>query len=168
MEATSFFDSGSFQLILLAAFLIPAVLFLVTQFTILRRIRPENRLLAPGWVWLQIIPFLGQVWQFVVVFRIAASIQKEWLAGDGESLPGITEETAPDVTHSKPTLAIGLVYCILNALVVIANLVLHGTGESLVMILGLTAIASIICWVFYWIGLAGWARRLREKMQPGV
>ena len=169
METTSFLDSGSFQLILLAAFLIPAILFLVTEFTILRRIKPENRLLQPGWVWLQIIPFLGQLWQFVVVARIASSIQKEWRAGGEESVLGISHEAAQDVTRSKPTLIIGMVYCTLNAIVVFMNLVFRGTGgDSLVMVQGFLAIASIVCWVFYWIALAGWARRLKQKMEPGV
>lgn len=168
METTSFFDTGSFQLVLLAAFLIPAILFLFTEFSILRRIRPEHRLLQPGWVWLQIIPFLGQLWQFVVVFLIAGSIRKEWLSGGENSVLGIAHETAGDITRSKPTLAIGMVYCTLNAVVVFLNLALRVTGDSLEMILGGLAIASIVCWVFYWISLANWNRRLKEKMQPGL
>ncbi|HWB90483.1 MAG TPA: hypothetical protein VG605_01470 [Puia sp.] len=168
MESSPFFSTASFQLILLAAFLIPAVVFLATEFSVLKRIRRENRLLQPGWVWLQIIPFAGQIWQFGVVYLIAGSIQKEWLADGEDSLLGITHEAARDLKQSKPTLAIGMAYCALNSLVVFTNLFAHLTGDTAALIAGLLALASIICWVIYWSSLASWNRRLKEKMQPGL
>ena len=153
---------------LLAAFLIPAILFLITEQNTLKRIRKENRLLAPGWVWLQIIPFLGQIWQFVVVIRIAGSIQKEWLSAGEDSVLGIAHEAVQDVTRRKPTLLVGLIYCMLNVFVVFMNLFTRDTGDSFAMFLGFMALASIITWVVYWISLAAWGRRLKQKIQPGL
>jgi len=168
VESSSFVNTGAFQLLLLAAFLIPAILFLLTEYNILKRISKPNRSLAPGWVWLQIIPFLGQIWQFVVVIRIAGSIQNEWLSTGEDSVLGIAHEAVQDATRRKPTLLIGLIYCMLNVFVVFMNLFTRDTGDSFAMFLGVMALASIISWVIYWVRLAGWGRRLKQKMQPGL
>jgi len=66
-----------FQIALLLALAIPAILFLVPQQRILQVIGPENREMSPGPVWLQLIPFFCLVWQFFVVVRISHSVSKE-------------------------------------------------------------------------------------------
>ncbi len=43
-------------MLLLLAFLIPAILFFLSQQRILQVISPENREMSPGSVWFQIIP----------------------------------------------------------------------------------------------------------------
>ena len=54
-------DSGYLQIILLLVFVVIAVLFLLTQQNTLKAVKPENRLMQPGLVWLQLIPLLGQI-----------------------------------------------------------------------------------------------------------
>ena len=71
------YDNGYLQIILLLVFIGIAVLFLLTQQNTLKAVRRENRLMQPGLVWLQLIPVVGQIWQFIVVLRIAKSIRKE-------------------------------------------------------------------------------------------
>lgn len=166
METTSASLGPAFQLILLAAFLIPCILFLLTQFNTLRLIKGENRTLQPGWVWLQLIPAVGQIWQFVVVTRISSSIRKQWQAADEDSILGIDADTVATARNSKPTLAIGITYCTLNAACIFFNLFLTaGPNSKEAMIVGSTGLISVVCWVIYWVALAGWKRRLKNRVR---
>jgi hypothetical protein len=166
VETTTTSSSAFLQIILAAGLLILAILFLLTEFNTLRYIRPENRLMQPGWVWLQLIPLFGQVWQFVVVMRIAGSIRNQWRAAEDDSILGISAETDANGITNKPTLGIGIAYCTINALMIFCNLLFRAapnTGVS--MIVGSMAIVSTICWVVYWVSLAGWKRRLIDKFR---
>src|ERR1700730_6662779 len=81
------------QVLLFLAFLIPAIFFLLTEHVTMKRIRPENRKMSPGLVWLQLIPLLGQIWQFFVVVNIAGSIKKETISWYIEPLFGVDAVT---------------------------------------------------------------------------
>ena len=59
--------------------------------------------MRPGQVWLQLIPLFGQVWQFVVVTRIAGSIQKEIISWEGDSILG-AEALVIEKGNKRPTL----------------------------------------------------------------
>jgi hypothetical protein len=166
VEPTTTSNAGYLQIVLLALLLIPAIFFLLTQFNTLRYIRPENRRMQPGWVWLQLIPFFGQIWQFVVVTRIAASIQNQWQVGDEDSILGIHAEAVAGNSGNKPTLGIGIAYCTLNALMIFCNLFFRaGPNTGVSLIVGSMAIASTICWIVYWVSLAGWKRRLKNRFR---
>lgn len=150
------------QLILLAGLLIPAVLFLLTQHNTLKVIRPENRSLAPGLVWLQLIPLLGQIWQFIVVTRIASSIQREVAATDDGSILGFADVAAVEGAGSKPTQGIGIAYCTLSVVTIFFNLF---TKSGMPTLSGLLALACMVCWIIYWVKIAGWKRKLKQKLQ---
>lgn len=153
------------QLILLAAILVPAIFFLLTEANTLKLISPENRLMRPGQVWLQLIPLFGQIWQFVVVTRIAGSIQKQWQAGDEDSILGISAEAAADTGKRKPTMGIGMAYCQLSVGSILCNYIFKAREDyRLGAIVGLIGLASMICWIVYWVQLAGWKRRLKSKV----
>ena len=134
-----------FQLILLVAILIPAVLFLLTQQRTLEAIRRENRKMSPGQVWLQMIPVFGMIFQFWVVRRIADSIQHELNTPTGDS---IFAEEGQEVNGS-PTYSLGLAYAILFCccLIPIVN--------------GICALAGLVVWICYWVQL----NRYRVKMK---
>jgi hypothetical protein len=149
------------QLVLLAAILIPAIFFLLTQANTLKLLRPENRSMPPGLVWLQLIPIVGQAWQFFVVARIAGSIQKQWQAEDKDSILGINADAVAEGRTGKPTLGIGIAYCSLNILMIFFNLFTRGGAPTLSGALGL---AGMICWIIYWVQLAGWKRRLKQRV----
>src|SRR5687767_14627602 len=99
-------------LVLGGLFLIPAIFFLLTQQNTLKSISHENRFMAPGEVWLQLIPLFGIVWQFFVVTKIAKSIKKELASRDQFSF-----DTNPynhvDLESDRPTYQIGIAMCIL-------------------------------------------------------
>lgn len=162
MESTAYETGGFLQLILLGAFLLIAILFLLTEQNTLRTIRTENRLMGPGQVWLQLIPIFGQIWQFVVVARIARSIQNEIVSWENDSILG-SEAVAIEKGNKRPTLGIGVTYCTLNCLSIVLNASATWRAFAMVNMVALIGLSSTVCWVWYWVGLAGYKRKLREK-----
>ncbi len=138
------------NLFLLLLFFVPAILFVLTQQNTLKAIRPENRLVSPGLVWLQFIPIFGQVWQFIVVTRIAGSAVRQRMSFRDDSIIGLTHEAAAAI-GKQPTMAMGIIYCSLE---VICILFLFTTlTPTTQTIHGLVALAEIICWIIYWVQL---------------
>ncbi len=116
--------------------LIPMIFFLLTLQNTLNAVSFENRKMEPGLVWLSLIPLFGMVWQFIVVDRMAGSLQAEF------AKRGIATEEA------RPGNSIGLAYCILFCC-------------SLIPFLGyITSIAGLICWIIYWIRINDYKNRL--------
>ncbi len=62
--------------------------FLNTLSKCFKEIAPRNRTMEPGQVWLSLIPLFGTVWIFIVVLKLADSLEKEYrsrgLSGDGD------------------------------------------------------------------------------------
>ena len=121
--------------------------------------------MAPGLVWLQLIPLLGQVWQFFVVTRISGSIQSELESPRGDSILGVSDVFMANSARRQPTRAIGIAYCILYWLLLLAEFANEGrpvgAPAPLLMVVGLFAWATFICWIVYWAKLAGYKRKLR-------
>lgn len=147
---------GTWQIIFLLFILIPLVLFLLNQYNLLKAIRPENRLMQPGLVWLQIIPYFGFIWQFVVVTRIAGSIKKELEAEEENSVLGMSEHAA-ETWGQRPTLAMGLSFCILGTISVCINY--SHPARPLALISSLIMLAAFVCMVIYWVQLSSYKKR---------
>jgi hypothetical protein len=148
MESTL---SASFQFLFLALFLVPCILFLLTQQKTLNLIQPVNRSISPGEIFLQLIPLFGMVWQFFVVARIAKSIDRE-LAEQTFSFE--RTDSVEYATNSRPTYAIGITYCILFC----ASLIPFNPTVKL-----LFSLATITCWIIYWVQLAIYKSKLKQK-----
>ncbi|HXB93910.1 MAG TPA: hypothetical protein VNU70_02090 [Puia sp.] len=159
METSATTGGGVLQLILLGAFLVIAILFLMTEQSTLRTIRTENRTLQPGLVWLQLIPLFGQVWQFIVVTRIADSIRKEIASWDNDSILG-AEALAIEDGNKRPGYGIGIAYCTLNVISILLNYLL---SRSSPVITGVIGLGATVCWVSYWVTLSGYKKKLRQK-----
>ena len=148
-------DSGYLQIILLLVFVVIAVLFLLTQQNTLKAVKPENRLMQPGLVWLQLIPLLGQIWQFFVVIRIAGSIRKEIEFQEGDSILGSSDLRVVERLRKLPTAAIGIAYGILTFTGTFVNLFsTMGSNSPLIPVTGLIILAGMVCWIIYWVRLA--------------
>jgi hypothetical protein len=152
---------ASFQILLLLGFVIPAILFLLTQRNTLKTIRTGNRSMNPGLVWLQLIPLFGQLWQFFVVIRIADSIKKEVGSRQDDTILGFSDASAVEQLDKRPTLAMGIAYCILTTLTIIINLTSIAAHPWLYIVSALCSLSGVTCWIIYWVQLAGYKKELR-------
>lgn len=142
--------AGVMQLVLLGGMLIPVILFFIMQQDLLLSIRRENRQLAPGKVWLQLIPVFGAIYQFGVIDKVSKSIENELNAPIGDS---IFSETGTGISH-KPTYNIGMAYAIL----IIVSFI------PLVYVKSFIGLAALICWVIYWVQLAKYRRLIKQRL----
>ena len=128
-----------------------AILFLLTQQNTLKAIQPENRLMPPGEVWLQLIPLFNIVWQFIVVKRIAGSIANELSSENRFSFDQQGQDSPVYLAGEKPTYNVGLAMCILGLCGIIPVL---GTFASF---------GALICWIVYWVQLSGYKKKILSK-----
>ena len=154
-------------LIAFLLFLSPAVFFLLTQQNTLKAIRRENRRLRPGLVWLQLIPIFNFYWMFVVVRRIADSIYKEHTSLMDDSILGVPDTDATEGFWKRPTYGIGMAYCVqytllFPVLIIFFNL-FGGLGDArnFAIISLILSLSILICWIIYWVKLAGEKRKLQ-------
>lgn len=125
-------------LLFMGIFLIPYIFFIRTQYSILQAIQPENRLMNPIEVWLQLIPVFGLIWQFVVVGRIADSIQREYQSHKEVSFLGMGDGELQEKIDERVTYTTGFSYCVVLVL-------------SFIPVIGfLIGIAMLVLWITYW------------------
>jgi len=138
------------SLTLLLLFIALAIAFLYYQYYLLNRIKIENRVMRPGYVWLQLIPLFGLYWQFRVVTAISKSIygELESRLDKGSLIFNQNDSLIP----RKPAYTEGIIYCILMcaSVIPIASLKIYITG---------IAIGS---WIRYIIVLRGFERKLKN------
>jgi hypothetical protein len=120
----------------LAILFLPAVFYLLTLKRTLEACSPENRKTEPNLVWLSLIPLFGIVWQFILVDKIALSLQAEFQSRNIR------------VDEARPGYTIGMVYCALFC-------------STIIPILGMfTGIAGFVCWIVYWSKINGYKGQL--------
>ena len=125
--------------ILIGIGIIPLIFFLLTLQKALERCSVENRTTTPGSVWLMLIPLFNLVWQFLLVIKVSESLNNEFTRRN------IMEDPAPGKT-------IGLAFCILNIC-------------SIIPIIGIfTGIAAFVCWIVYWVKIAGYSNKLIQPI----
>jgi hypothetical protein len=124
-------------LLILAISLVPAIFYLLTLQKALDRCAPANRTMSPGQVWLMLIPLFNWVWQFIVVSRISSSLANEFRSRNL-------------AVEAEPGKALGLAVCILTVTCIIPLLNV------------LTGIAALVCWIVYWVKIAGYSGRLAQ------
>jgi len=145
------------QILLLLGFLVPAILFLLTQQNTLKLIQPLNRTIRPGQVWLQLIPVFNLYYQFVVVTGISNSLQREFNSYFNDSDSILPDETVTGATGGKrPVYSSGMAYCWLFVISTVINLL----PSYFSIVSGLVSIAGIVYWIVYWVQLAGYKKKL--------
>ena len=121
--------------IVFAIMLVPAIFYLLTLQKALNRCAPENRAMAPGMVWLMLIPLFNIVWHFFVVINIAKSLGAEF------QKRGVSEE-------AEPGKKLGLIMCILACC-------------GIIPLLGmLCSLGALVCVILYWVKSAGFSAKL--------
>ena len=134
--------------IILAVLAVPFIIWTVigifyclTLSKALSRCSPQNRTLSPGLVWLYLIPVFNLVWHFFIVINMAKSLHAEFVSRN------MVEEQSPGQ-------GIGLATCILNAVGVIPY------------VGWLTGIPALICWIIYWVKIAGFSNKIALPYGP--
>jgi hypothetical protein len=112
-----------------------AIFFLLTLSKALSRCSPDNRTMEPAMVWLNLIPCLNIVWQFVTVIRVSESLDNEFYARG--------YDRGDDYGKN-----IGISYCVLN---------LMGWIPYLGVVFSL---AGLVCFILYWVKIAGFSKQL--------
>lgn len=162
-------DLGLFfwPIFILVAFVVPAVFFLLAQYTTLKTISPANREISPSEVWFQLIPVFNLYWQFVVVTRIADSLLKEQvlLESQDDSILGIPDFDAVEAIGNRPTYKIGITWCTLFLLdVIMARLQWIVVDNAIIR--GLLGLSAMICWIIYWVELVKNKRKILQLRKP--
>ena len=95
--------------------------------------------MAPGMVWLMLIPLFNIVWHFLVVTNVAKSLAAEFQGR------GMSEEPKPGQT-------LGMVMCILLCC-------------GIVPLLGiLCTIGAFVCLILYWVKIAGFSGKIANRV----
>ena len=137
--------------VIIVGILAVIVLFYVAQQNTLKAIQPENRLMRPGEVWLQLIPIYGLFWQFTVVNRISDSIRLEIESWHVDSILGPDAGALP-LIGDRPTRDIGVACCILKFVVRIPLL-----GS-------IAVIPMLVCVIVYWSKLVQYKRMIEQRV----
>jgi hypothetical protein len=153
---------AAYNLIVLLGFLIPAIFFLISQQKTLGAVRRQNRLMHPGLVWLQLIPVFNYIWQFFVIARIAGSIRKQLASRHEDTIFG-EDAIVAEGAGRRPTQGIGIAYAILFTLILPLSLFQDFAGRpNDSLLLGLVSLATMVCWIIYWVQLAKYKNKLTQ------
>jgi hypothetical protein len=118
--------------------IVPVIFFLLTLQNCLERCHPSIRTMNPGEVWFMLIPIFNMIWQFIVVLRIASTLESEF-------------KRRNIVKEPEPGKAIGLTWCILDVC-------------AMIPVIGvIPGIAALICWIIYWIKISGYSTEIATQ-----
>ncbi len=135
--------AGIIGLIFIIGYLVAYILYLVTLYRNLKLISLKNRKMDSALVWLNLIPLFNLGWMFYTIYKIKESNELEFCERkiQGEADFGFN---------------IGLAYCILSCSLVIPCLNY------------LTGLPTLVCWIIYWVKVAGMIKSLGAPLQTGI
>lgn len=137
-EEAAVMAMAGFGLIGLLIGLVIMIFFLLTLMRTLAAVRPENRMMEPAMVWLNLIPLFNLVWIFFTVVKLADSVVRE------------AAERGLDVGDGGK--ALGIAY---GALMI----------SSIIPLLGIiTGIAALVVFIIYWVKIAGYKNQLNQPV----
>ncbi len=162
-----------FVFIGLAIVVLIAVLYLLNLQNTVKAAAPENRKMAPGNVWIMIIPVVGTIYSFIAVRKISETIAAEYKS-KGQLLD-----------NSKPTFTTGMAMTICRAISwVISFFTLSGTIDTykaslagdmeqlasisarqsgaLSFLSSMVGIAWLVLFIVYWVQTAGYKNKMRS------
>ena len=98
--------------------LVLMIMHLITEYKALSLVKPRNRTMEPGMIFLIFIPYFGLVWQFFVVIRLAESLRNEfedrgWNT-EGETFGKGVGLTASILNVIVCTALIGLIFVVVH------------------------------------------------------
>ena len=139
----------------------------------MNEIRPKNREIPSGLVWLHMLHLLGvvpivgivigvaaSIWDLFMVIKISGSLRKEFRSRGWRS---------SNESFGKP---VGLAWTVTSLVTTPAGLVFQLVGGQIgdpnfAMVLGILVLALtltvLICFIMYWVQIAGYGSRLRAS-----
>ena len=134
------------------------VFFLMTLMNALKKCSPRNRKMEPGLVWLNLVPCLNVVWQFLTVVWVADSLKKEF-----ESR-GVRRESDYGKTLGLTSLVVNIAGGVVSNVMQNVNqqMAMAGAGVSI-----LASVTWLVLFVMYWMRIAGYSRELTEGVEDG-
>jgi hypothetical protein len=155
----------------LIAALVVYIKYLRTLQKTLERCSVQNRSIAPGMVWLQLVPVLNLGWQFVNVISIGRSLEKEF--------------RSRGVTLKRPGQDLGVIMGILVVAGIVFMYLSNGlatlttmrgsfgtvrpdvAGVAGLLVIGfLFYLAAFVLWIIYWSRLDKVGKRLDATAHP--
>jgi peptidyl-prolyl cis-trans isomerase D len=130
------------------------ILYIRTLRRALERCCPASRAMSPDAVWLLLIPIFSAVWRFFVVFRLATSLGNE-----------LRHRKVPNA-DPEPGRTVGLAMCVLPLVILLSAVA--GAGALQTLVRGVLAGASVVCWLAYWVKIAGFSKALAPPHEAGV
>jgi hypothetical protein len=124
-----------FIMVFLLIMLVPMIFYVLTLQKAFKKCSAENQAMSPGLAWLLLVPFVGIIWHFFVVLNMTKSLEAEF------GSRGI------DVDQD-PGKKLGLAMCILACC---SGIPFIGT---------IIAIGGLVCWIMYWVKIAGYSKEL--------
>lgn len=151
--------------------LIIAILFLVSLQNTIKAAAPENRMMKPGFVWIQLIPFVGAVYSFIVAGKVADTIAAEYKS-KGQMLPA-----------ARPTYGLGMTFAIFSLILYVLNIysrmkfgsvdpstmtqeemIAYSTRPDVMgfsMIVMIFTVVWLIIFIIYWVKTSGYKNKMK-------
>jgi hypothetical protein len=137
-----------FLCVVAAIAIVIAVFYLLTLQKALSRVRPHNRLMEPGLVWLSLIPLFNIVWSFFIATRIPDSLANEF-----------RERRRDD--GSDYGRGIGLANAILGVVSIPLQLMSMAADTKMLGLIQLPlGLASLVLFIIFWVRIAGYSGQL--------
>ncbi|OWK43254.1 hypothetical protein [Fimbriiglobus ruber] len=143
--------------VLVVAFAGVQIAYLLTLSRCLQRVSPWNRSMQPDGVWLNLIPGFDIYWRFVTVNRLAESLRQEF--GERQLAESGYFGRYVGLAYSALILLFGIVapvpilIAFFEIPIVLPRLYLAPVFLA----------AWILCWIVYWVKIAGYSRQLLES-----
>ena len=157
-----------FQELLLITFIVcfiaitPYIFYLLELQKTLSAVKPENRKMHPGLVWLLFIPLFSTYWYYKVVTSIADSLAAEF------------EERHIEVDEQRPGLKMGIALFVIGVIQIFQNVyseyfAFSGEGTpnvklriTMFLITFILGITSFVLFIMYWIKIKGYRKLIIE------
>ncbi|MEZ6142642.1 MAG: hypothetical protein R3B84_18940 [Zavarzinella sp.] len=147
--------------IVLLLVLIVAILFLATLQSTLGSVQPANRALAPALVWLLLLPVINIFWLFVVVLKMAESLQNEYRDRgwntQGESFGKTTG------LSTAVLIMVSIIIHGLSSLLQMNNLEDFAPAAAFGLMGNLLILVILVGFIIYWVQIGGYGGKLRRS-----
>ncbi len=130
-------------LIGLAIGIVIAIFYFLNLQNTLKQCAPQNQQMAPGMVWLGLIPFFNYYWNFRIASAMADSLAAEY------RMRGLNP------SEERPGYQLGMAYAILTCCGVLQWI-------GIPILPQLAGLAGFVCWIVYWVRMSKYKNELMQ------